>query len=269
MWVGILKSILAVRKNSGWLYPILPLLFSFGCSIAGKSPSPPEHEKEKKKVQVMGKLVESIPGFTLLRMEEDSNRRTLIFEMPETMEQFAKKLKEDDGFQIQFHQFWWKMADTFKFQVYGFLFKTISSANTTPIQFKIEGAKKGPLPSYLQRGGDGDNEKAFDYIIAQSTYVKKLTDPISGRQVEKVEVTPFSRSFSTPRTRLIIPIKRYKTILSFSTKASEAERKDFWGLVAAEIGTALAEGKFVEMEVHCGDLHYQAVGHFHYRLSMY
>lgn len=207
------------------------------------------------------------PNFTLMQKSETEYTRTLTFAMPETMVQFAQKLKEDDAFQLWFHQLWGEMARTHNFDTFGFALRTLSPANTVPLQLQIQGAKKGMAPGYLQR--EGDNPHAFDYIIAQSTFIKKLKDPASSYKVERVEVTPLSRSFSTPGgTRLLIPTGQYKTIVDFSRKASEEERRDFWGLVAREMAEALAVGKFIEMGVHCGDLQGQTVGHFHFRLTM-
>ncbi len=220
-----------------------------------------------KKPPVGDKNTAPLLGFSLVRMDDTPDRKILVFEMSETMVQFAGKLGTDDGFQLQFHQFWGKMADAYGFNVFGFHFSTDTPANSVPLQLHIEGSKTGNLPGYLQR--TGDNPDAFDYILAQSTFVKKLKDPGGAMTVQRVEVTPLARSFSTPGgTRLVIPTGRYKTIVDFSRKASEAERKDFWGLVAKEMSEALAVGKFIKMGVHCGDLHGQTVGHFHYRLTM-
>lgn len=245
-------------RVANWSWGLV-VIGAVGCSSV--ETRQPESQPEE------GRSTPFSPRFSMVQKFETEDVATLTLDMSETMVQFAQKLKADDAFQLWFHQFWGDMARTNDFDTFGFAFRTISPANTVPLRLQIKATKKGTAPGYLDR--DGDNPHAFDYIIAQSTFVKKLQDPASGYKVERVEVTPLSRSFSTPGgTRLIIPTGQYKTIVDFSRKASEEERRDFWGLVAREMAEALAVGKFIEMGVHCGDLHGQTVGHFHFRLTM-
>jgi hypothetical protein len=247
--------------------------FLLGCSSAEFKkegiPLNPVLQKDPLQKEAFGS------AFKLVAKKVDDGYTTLVFELSENIETFAKKIQTEEAFQLQYHEFWGQMAKHYGLDTHGFSFHTTYRSNTDPIQLHIEGKKKGPVPGYLQRPANDpqDNTEAFNYILAQLTSVPRLKDPRGSHVVTDVVVVPMAKSFITGSgTRLVVPHaymeNEFKTIVDFSRTATAEERKAFWGLVGKEIQRALAGGHTVQMGVHCGNLHGQTVGHFHYRLTM-